>query len=976
MTFTFRGVDAGATRVTKNITRGMKEMGDTTVAQSKRAKGGLKELAGAYNSLIVAKKAAQVMGAALKPAMEMEHASKRLAIATGLNAAQVKKLEMAARSASQVTPFTPAESIEAATRLNMALRNVEGTAKALTPTMSLATTFLGGDFNKAALTSSRIVGGFRLNADQLADKLDSLVAISRAVGTPISRMDEGFKKLGEAAQFMNGSFEDMVTMMALAVRGGTEASRATTGMRTGIMRMARPQVQDALGKMGVRVMDSAGNFRNLKFILLDLAKAQEEQKPERFAFLMDKAFGARSVGPWITSINQLRKGLEQAEGPPKKMADAFAHVASKVHTSKGLLNAATREGMKPLSQQILLVKQNLGLLMEQAFAPLVADLAKIAAGFIKVVQAVTSFIKTTPGLLPFLTIMFKIVGLVTMIIAAKLAWAGAVKIVATALVWLNANTKIFTTGMFGAIRAGHMQAMAAYQGARANGVLAASMRYAGVAARTMWSRVLGPIGLVIALWGILKSIGGAAEDATDLKLEDVNKAKKEMAANEAKFAAQQSKMLQINSKLGDSVGDLSSVIKEWKNVQKAKLPLPSSQVIKDLNKHVARLGASGKFSSVGLQRMHKDLTKVNEVQRKFAAGEFLQTDEVNAAREAMWRLTMGMKSTFPLSKKFLKGLDATGQAYENAQRKSQPMARTMQFYGFRVDELREKQKQAILRLNEQRDAQKFLLESQKQQAKQTAIAILGKESFERAFKKGGLQKAVQLAISEGRFMRKPGGTEMTTMSTGIEAVQRDPSGRAATVIGSVLTEGVTRIVGGVVETASGQKGLSQQMVNKLPSSFKYDKRLGKYSPFETIPENIRVGFQQKQTKSVDEQMRELLNLKGSMGFWRGYQTNINKFNDQLRKVLPNYEKLKAHGKMAAPVPPKGGGAPTATDAPSATNQHLERLVTAQENMGTDQKKKQQMIIDQLKKSNTLLLNIKDSPGISRGDQGVGNNPSR
>jgi TP901 family phage tail tape measure protein len=766
MTFTFKGVDQ-LSPAAQSAERSTRRMGDAIKQTSDQGRAGLQALAGAYNALIVAQRAAQWMAAAIKPAMDMENAATRLKVATGLSADQVTRLEKAARKAASVTPFAPAEAVEAATRLNMALRDVEGTAAALTPTMSIATTYLEGDFNRAALMSSRIVGGFRLQATELAGKLDELAVISRVVGTPVARMDEGFKKLGEAANFSGQSFKELVGMLALAVRGGTEASRATTGMRTGLLRLARARVQKEFQAQGISAFDAAGQYKSLSTILLDLARVQERMSTEEFSRFMDKVFGARAVGPWITAVGQLRAGLPQAEGGALRMGEAFAKINSELKGADGTLTRMTEEAMMPLEQQIKLLRESIGILLETAFRPMLEFVTPIVSKIKEFALGFKTWLEAHPVIHAVLTAVAKFAGVLMSALTVIFAIAAAARVLGAAFMFLGQTAaagglagrlaglvvglKTTQAAIWSNFRAA--QAMDAQwytsmqvQGvartstlltARAMSTMKNAMYAAGASVRAL-ARSFAPLIILqgvlswLELFGVDVFGGGGGEIDVNKMMKDLEKAGKMAVKQQVVEKA-------IMKDFGHTVDRLADGIKEWTKLQKLKFPIPSFEGLRQMGQLVPLIAKAPGVGEKGLQQMNNWMALVTRVQRQMADPKTkVKADDLMKAQFAAGQLMNLVKMFQPTNKRLIESLGNMGKTFGVGAQGSEEFKKTLEAIHFKENELVEAQQKQIDATSKEVEARRALLNLQKQNL--AAFIMMSKTA-----ESDKLQKALQAA---------------------------------------------------------------------------------------------------------------------------------------------------------------------------------------------------------------------------------------
>lgn len=368
-----------APKVVEGINR-VKGSAKGTQAVIEKQKGSLMELAGAYNALVVARHAARFISAAVQPAIQMENALTQMRVATGLSTEGLARLASAARETASITPFTPAEAVDAARRLNLALRDVEGTAKALTPVMSLAYTYLNKDINKATTIAVKLAGSLALRGGQTGEVLDKLVAGAKAAGVQVEDTYGGWHKFGTIVTRLGTSFDDVYSSMLLAIKGGLPASLAVTGLSTAVGKLADPQKR-AILESTLGVMATQGDrFRSLRGILLDLATAQKEVDPVTFQKTLIKAFGERGIKAVLSVLGQLDRGVVDMNGNVRKGADAFAYQQVEMANSSGALAKSTKDAMQTFTGQVEIIKEGFGILLETGLTPFLHSITWVISG--------------------------------------------------------------------------------------------------------------------------------------------------------------------------------------------------------------------------------------------------------------------------------------------------------------------------------------------------------------------------------------------------------------------------------------------------------------------------------------------------------------------------------------------------------------------------------------------------------------------
>ena len=267
-----------------------------------------KQLAGGYTAIIGARYAAKGIGAIVKPAMVAETAIKKLSAVTGAAGADLVKFHGAAIHAAEISPYAVPEMLDTLTKLRLVTGDNVSAIKGL----DTVAKFAMASFNKltteqAAETFGQISRGFNMNADQTIESMEKLAGAARGTGLQIHELSPVMAKLSQMAGITGGSFDDVLTTLALTRRGfhSTE-SAATNLIRLGIQ-LKRDKTQEILARNHhIDVIDNeTGQMRSMKDIMLDLTDAYKVNDVAVRRSL-EAAFGTRSgIKPLISMLNHL-----------------------------------------------------------------------------------------------------------------------------------------------------------------------------------------------------------------------------------------------------------------------------------------------------------------------------------------------------------------------------------------------------------------------------------------------------------------------------------------------------------------------------------------------------------------------------------------------------------------------------------------------------------------------------------------------
>lgn len=693
MRFNLVGTD-NFSPASKQALNSMKNLNETMVNAGEQGAGaaqGLKALAGAYNALIVAKRAGAFMLGAIKPAAEMQVAVQRLQATAGLTAEQVDRLVASARRGAEITPFSPVQAVEQSRRLAMALRDVNATAETLPSVMGLAHTFLEGDLSKSMMIATRLTGALGAGSSELREKLDALAALSRTTGVPINDLTEAFKKLGPILEASGSSFEDAMSVITMAVKAGVPASMATTGLLTGMLRSIKGANRALLEQQGI-VVESEGRFVGFRNLFVQLAAVQQRMSQVDFSNFVAQLTGLRAFKGFAGVLGTLNRGIRMADGEVMKLSDAFIAQDDAVQRSSGLLERTTEESMKPLSEQVRVLKESFSTLLVTVFTPLLEPLTRLVEMIRGAVNAVQQFISTAGPLGGVLTGIFQIVmgligGFVTFA-AVKMTIAGASRIAGQALLWFSeaATFSAAAQATGTTVAGGFIKALF--------GVGAAAQTSAGLLSRlgAIGSGVFsilgkavkvftGPLGWILTaaplvVSGIKKIFGWG-----DKKLDAANVKGADLIT---KSNQQMQEQLKQYEQLRGGIKDFKYAVDKSAEMKKRELPVSPQAMIDKMMARTRVLagqlpgGAGGEGARVLMERMQN----VARVQRELASGRGIRDPKVfEAARQDLDFMVTALKGLSPFATDFNKQLNALSTTWLNAQQNSEAMAQVLRQLG-------------------------------------------------------------------------------------------------------------------------------------------------------------------------------------------------------------------------------------------------------------------------------------------------------
>ena len=205
---------------------------------------------------------------------KFEQQMARVKALTNSSAEDFSRLEQEAKRLGATTVFSASQAAEAMSYFALAGYNVEQILSAIGPTLDLAA---AGQIEiaEAADIAAKIMAGMGLSADQLGNAVDVMAKAMTTANTDLLMLGEAFKFVGPMAKSAGIPLEEITAAIQLLSNAGVQGEMAGTTLRGMLLSLTAPSAEAdrELKRLGVRVVDEAGNVRSLADIIADLEGA-------------------------------------------------------------------------------------------------------------------------------------------------------------------------------------------------------------------------------------------------------------------------------------------------------------------------------------------------------------------------------------------------------------------------------------------------------------------------------------------------------------------------------------------------------------------------------------------------------------------------------------------------------------------------------------------------------------------------------
>lgn len=270
-----------------------------------------------------------------------------------------------AREMGATTEFTAGQAAEGLRNLATAGFTAYQAITSLDTVLNLATS-TQSDLATASNVAAKTLAAFGLrskdpqvlagNLNRVSDVLNKIITT-----TGFGNLEELLVTVGQSgasAKAAGIQIEEWGAIVGKAVTAGIDASAAGTQLNMALTRMAKPPAEaaKAMRKLGIRVKDSDGNFRNIFAILKDVEKGTKKLGTANRAAALSAIFGARA---WKTINVALDNGINNVE--------SFANQLRKAGGTTDNMAKFMRSGLAGMAAGVTSAFQELKLTMEDTF---------------------------------------------------------------------------------------------------------------------------------------------------------------------------------------------------------------------------------------------------------------------------------------------------------------------------------------------------------------------------------------------------------------------------------------------------------------------------------------------------------------------------------------------------------------------------------------------------------------------------------
>lgn len=239
-------------------------------------------------------------------------------------AGQMAELEKQARTLGATSMFSAQQAGDAQRFLAQAGFEVNEVLSATPGILQLATAAQMG-LAEAADAASNILGGMRLEVDQLSRVNDVLAATAAGSNTSVSQLAQALSTVAPLAAAAGISIEETAAAIGVMSDAGIQAERAGTGLQGVIRQLSNvtPQAATALAGYGLSLQDVNVETHGLSAVLASLQQANISTADAFKIFGSEAGAAAQILVNGNGRVSEFTESLGDAEGEAERMANVI-----------------------------------------------------------------------------------------------------------------------------------------------------------------------------------------------------------------------------------------------------------------------------------------------------------------------------------------------------------------------------------------------------------------------------------------------------------------------------------------------------------------------------------------------------------------------------------------------------------------------------------------------------------------------------
>lgn len=406
--------------------------------------------------------------------LDFDAAMSQVAATMGTTTDKIQVLRDFALDMGKTTSFSATEAAQALNYMALAGYDVEESMRMLPVVLNLAA---AGNMDLArasdAVTDAQTALG--LSMDETEVLIDQMAKTASQSNTSVEQLSDAILAVGGTARGMNGGIEELNAVLGILADNGIKGSEGGTALRNVLLKLQDPtsKTAEALESLGVSAYDANGNFKDLRELFPEIAKALDGLSEAERNDILSDMFNVRDISKANALLNtsverwdELSNAIENSTGAAGQMAETqldnlkgeltllksalegAAIAISDVLTpairkiTEGIQSIVEKFNALPKDTQSRIVKIGVAL---AAIGPALILISKLLAGLSIVIGGVSTavgFLSTALSFLAANPVVLIIAGIAALVAAIVILWNKSETFRAFILgVWQNIQQK-------------------------------------------------------------------------------------------------------------------------------------------------------------------------------------------------------------------------------------------------------------------------------------------------------------------------------------------------------------------------------------------------------------------------------------------------------------------------------------------------------------------------------------------------------
>ena len=344
-----------ANKAVNSLRKDLKLTGDEALAFSKTAELGLVNMVGALKPLAA--------GAALvswpvifaKHAREFESEMLKVGQVARASSEDMELLKGKALEIGINTSKSASEAAQGMYELASAGFDTKQVLATVEPVLKL-TTITGESFASMADVTTTALRAFNLTATDTEHITDAIIRLQQVSKFHYNEMGGAIGQVAGVAAGMNQKLETTMAWMGLFRNAGLSAEYSAFKLKMTLNSLVNPKSIKIAEALGVKMVDSAGKYKNLNTIMKDLIQATNKYSDAEVMSISRAMFGARNSDIIMKAREATYTSVENGVATTFKGIAAAEQFEKELIHSEGLTQKFAEERRALLTSQIAIMK--------------------------------------------------------------------------------------------------------------------------------------------------------------------------------------------------------------------------------------------------------------------------------------------------------------------------------------------------------------------------------------------------------------------------------------------------------------------------------------------------------------------------------------------------------------------------------------------------------------------------------------------